>query len=374
MARIVYDHQVFGWQKYGGISRYIYELATQLYESNDLDVKILAIAYVNEYLKKCHPDLVVGFPVPHIPRKQLIKLQANFNNEISKILLKNSPPSIIHKTYYYFQNLNIKGSRIVLTVHDMTHEKLSQFFKHRDIFKIPDDTSLVKQEAVKQADHIICVSENTKNDLIEILDIEPDKISVIYHGYSLNSNENHQLKVNIPEPYILYVGDRGGYKNFQRLLQAYANFSNLRNNFQIVCFGGGNLSQDERNKIRTLGLSDNNVVHVSGNDVALANFYQNASVFVYPSLYEGFGIPLLEAMALRCPVACSNTSSMPEVVGDAAELFNPYEPESIADALEKTLFSATRAENLVKLGTERIKRFSWETCAEQTKQVYLSLL
>jgi glycosyltransferase involved in cell wall biosynthesis len=374
MAKVVYDHQVFGWQKYGGISRYIYELATQLDKSEELEVKILAIAYVNEYLKKCNPNLVTGFSVPYVPSKQLLNLLRKFNNEISNILLKYNSPDIIHTTYYYPNYLKVENSPIVVTVHDMTHEKLSQFFNHKDIFKIQDNTSLAKQECVKKADRIICVSENTKNDLIEIFDVEPSQISVIYHGYSLTAQENPQLEVDIPEPYIFYVGDRGGYKNFQRLLQAYASSSNLRNNCCIVCFGGGVLSPDERRQINALGLPESKVLQVSGNDVALANFYRNASVFVYPSLYEGFGIPLLEAMALHCPVSCSNTSSMPEVVGDAAELFNPYEPESIAEALEKILFSTTISDKLVKLGTERIKHFSWEICAEQTKQVYLSLL
>lgn len=374
MAKVVYDHQVFAWQKYGGISRYIYELATELDKSEELDVKILAIAYVNEYLKKCNPNLVSGFPVPYVPSKQLLNLLAKFNNEISNLLLKNNPPDIIHATYYYPDSLKLENYPIVVTVHDMTHEKLSQFFNHKDIFNIQDDTSIAKQECVKKAVHIICVSENTKNDLIEILDVEPSKISVIYHGYSLTGREHPQFEVDIPEPYIFYVGDRGGYKNFQRLLQAYASSSQLRNNCCLVCFGGGVISADERRQINGLRLPESKVLQVSGNDVALANFYRNASVFVYPSLYEGFGIPLLEAMALQCPVACSNTSSMPEVVGDAAELFNPYEPESIAEALEKILFSTTRADQLVKLGTERIKHFSWEICAEQTKQVYLSLL
>lgn len=374
MAKVVYDHQVFGWQRYGGISRYIYELATQLDKSEELEVEILAIAYVNEYLKQCKSDLVTGFPVPYIPSKQVANFLGKFNDIISNFLLRYNTPDIIHTTYYYPKYLKFSNYPIVVTVHDMTHEKLSQFFHHKDIFNIPDDTSLAKQECVKQADRIICVSENTKNDLIEILDVEPSKISVIYHGYSLIEQENPKFEVDIPEPYIFYVGDRGGYKNFQRLLQAYASSSNLRSNCCLVCFGGGVISGDERSQINALGLPENKVIQVSGNDVALANFYRNASVFVYPSLYEGFGIPLLEAMALHCPVACSNTSSMPEVVGDAAELFNPYEPESIAEALEKILFSTTRAENLVKLGTERIKHFSWEICAEQTKQVYLSLL
>lgn len=372
--KIVYDHQVFSWQKYGGISRYIYELATQLYESEGLDVKILAIAYANEYLRECNSDLVIGFPVPYTSSRQIQKLIGLFNNELSKIHLKNNSPDILHKTYYHYQDLTVKGAKVVVTVHDMTHEKLSQFFKYKDIFNLPDKTSIAKKESVTRADHIICVSENTKKDLIEIFDVEPNKISVIYHGYSLKINKNYQYNVTVPQPYILYVGDRGGYKNFQCLLQAYASSSQLKNNVQLLCFGGGVLSKDELSKINELGLSEGKVSQVSGNDNDLANFYRNASIFVYPSLYEGFGIPLLEAMSLHCPVACSNTSSLPEVVGKAAELFDPYNYESLADALEKVLFSPNRAENLVKLGTERIKNFSWEACALKTKEVYLSLL
>jgi glycosyltransferase involved in cell wall biosynthesis len=95
---------------------------------------------------------------------------------------------------------------------------------------------------------------------------------------------------------------------------------------------------------------------------------------VYPSLYEGFGIPLLEAMGVQCPVVCSNTSSLLEVAGDAAELFNPYEPESIANAMENVLFCTEKRQTLIQRGTNRVKQFSWETCAEQTKELYLSLV
>ena len=375
MTKILYDHQVFCWQKYGGVSRYLYELATHLDLMDDVEVKILAIAYVNEYLKGCKSNLVVGFPVPDLRSGQVTKILTKFNHEVSKLWLNKKSPDIIHQTFYSFQGLTAKGARVVVTVHDMTHEKLSQFFKHKDIFNIKDKTSLAKQEAVKRADRIICVSENTKKDLIDILDVDPNKISVIYHGYSLNCYPiNDRLDAHIPQPYILYVGERGGYKNFQRFLQAYAISSQLRENFQIVCFGGGRLASEELSQINSLGLQEGKVFHISGDDELLANLYRNASLFVYPSLYEGFGMPLLEAMALYCPVACSNNSCLPEVVGDAAELFNPYEPESMVEAMEKILFSTERSKILVKLGTERVKHFSWQTCAEQTKQVYLSML
>jgi len=375
MTKIVYDHQVFGWQRYGGVSRYIYEIASHLHQSEDLDVKILAIAYANEYLKNCKTNLVVGVPIPYIPKYRIQKIIGRFNDQISKIWLNNNYPDIIHKTYYYSQNLIPKGAKVVITVHDMIHEKFSQFFNHPNIFKLKDDTSLAKKRSIEQADYIICVSENTKKDLIEILNVNPNKISVIYSGCSLNTDLLSQSNMTPPEfPYIFYVGDRGTYKNFQGLLQAYANSSQLRNNFKILCFGNNDFSISELSQIRALGLTKDQVVYRSGNDTVLANLYSHASVFVCPSLYEGFGLTLLESMSLHCPIACSKTSSLPEVVGNAAELFNPAVPESITEALEKVLFSSDRAINLVNLGTERIKHFSWENCAKETKQLYLSLL
>ncbi|MDF0551625.1 glycosyltransferase family 1 protein [Kamptonema sp. UHCC 0994] len=379
MLRVVYDHQVFSWQKYGGISRYIYEVATHLAQSENIEVKILAIAYVNEYLKsyKSHnkSNLIVGFPIPYT-RNSINKLAEKFNEKFSAIWLKKHPHDILHKTYYSSQNLVTDPQmKVVITVHDMIHEKFNQFFNSKKIFNIQEDpTSLAKKEAVQQADRIICVSENTKKDLIEILNVDPNKISVVYHGYSLNSYDSNTTAPNIPHPYILYVGDRGTYKNFKTLLQAYANSSQLRNNFHFICFGSQTFSSDEINNISELGLPEGKVIQVSGDDKFLASLYQNAALFVYPSLYEGFGMPLLEAMALNCPVACSNTSSIPEVVGEAAKLFDPNEPENIAEVLENILFSTEVSKKLIQLGAERIKLFSWESCAEQTKQVYLSLL
>jgi glycosyltransferase involved in cell wall biosynthesis len=379
MLRVIYDHQVFSWQKYGGISRYIYEVATHLAQSENIEVKILAIAYVNEYLKSYKSDnksnLIVGFPIPDTHKKRINELVGKFNQGVSAILLKKYPHNILHQTYYSSgKRVSDPHVKVVITVHDMIHEKFSQFFNSKNIFNSQDKTSLIKKEAVQQADGIICVSENTKKDLIEILNVEPSKISVVYHGYSLNTYSSDTVAPNLPHPYILYVGERGGYKNFNALLQAYAHASQLRNNFHLVCFGGGVFHPNEINQISTLGLPEGKVIQVSGNDNFLANLYQNAALFVYPSLYEGFGMPLLEAMALKCPVACSNTSSIPEVVGEAAELFDPNEPDNIAEALQTILFSAEKSKKLVQLSTERIKLFSWETCAEKTKKVYLSLL
>ncbi len=368
MHKLVYDYQAF-MQRYGGVSRYIYELATHISSKSDVfDVKILALAHVNEYLKNCSSlNLVVGLSVPALPKG--MKIISNLNAEVSKLWLNSQPPDIVHETNYLFQKLAPKNTRVVTTVHDMIHEKFGQ------LFSIKDRYSERKNVSVKRADHIICVSESTKKDLIEIWNVPPKKVTVVYHGYSFNFGKSVQGNIpKISHPYILYVGFREGYKNSQNLLQAYASSKLLRNNFRLVFFGGKQFSHEELDSINALGLPADKVLQVSGDDSVLVSFYRNASVFVYPSLYEGFGMPILEAMSFNCPVACSNTSSIPEVAGNAAEFFDPYQPESIAAALEKIVMFRERREELVSLGLERVKQFSWEVCAEKTKSVYLSML
>ncbi|KYC41561.1 glycosyl transferase group 1 [Scytonema hofmannii PCC 7110] len=367
MIKIVYDYQVFCWQQYGGISRYICELVNHLAEDKNFDVKILAMAYVNQYLKALHKNkanTVVGYQIPKIPKTG--NLIRSFNSNLSKIYLTANRPHIIHQTFYYPQRIVSRKVKVVATVHDMLHEKFPHFFPGYR-------TSTEKIEAIKRADRIICVSENTKKDLMEILDVNSEKISVVYHGVAVPFKTKHD-NIHQLEPYILYVGAREGYKNFQGLLQAYATSDQIKNNFNLVCFGGGSFSSDELRRMAALGLTEEQVLYFSGDDTALTALYRYASVFVYPSLYEGFGIPPLEAMALACPVACSNKSSLPEVVGNAAEFFDPEEAESITEALEKILFSEQRALDLVTLGKERVKLFTWEKCAKQTGLVYSSLL
>ena len=118
------------------------------------------------------------------------------------------------------------------------------------------------------------------------------------------------------------------------------------------------------------GLVTERVIHTRGGDEALADVYRGAAAFVCPSLYEGFGLPLLEAMSADCPVVCSKTSSLPEVCGDAAEYFDPYQPEAIAFSIERAAASPSRRDELIALGRLRIKKFSWDTCAKQTAAIY----
>jgi len=263
----------------------------------------------------------------------------------------------------------VSAKRIV-TVYDMIHEKFAKCFL--DAAKVQRE----KAHSVHRADHVICISENTKQDLIELFAVPEERVSVVYLGCSLIYNIDNKIynQVSVGKPYILYVGARHGYKNFERLLHAYASSSFLKREFILVCFGWRDFLSSEVKLMRSLNISAGSVLHMSGTDDVLAGLYGSAGAFVYPSLYEGFGIPLLEAMSLGCPVVCSNTSSLPEVVGDAAELFNPYDESAMRDAIERVVSNPEYATSLIEKGRRRASLFSWEKCAKETLNVYYKIL
>ena len=174
-------------------------------------------------------------------------------------------------------------------------------------------------------------------------------------------------------PYLLYVGQRSGYKNFDRLLKAFAADRELQVDYRLVCFGGGALTEEERAAFSHYGLQKARVLQVDGGDDMLASLYKQAEVFIYPSLYEGFGIPPLEAMASGCPVISSDVSSMPEILGDAAEYFQPEDTQLLLAAITRVLNSAEHATNLKESGLRRAKNYTWKKCAEETLLAYSAL-
>ena len=359
----MYDHQIFGWQEYGGISRYLYELALEMNRLPDTQASIVSATYINQYLAQDPTKLtVVGFCVPKIPKfGRVLRI---LNSWISWPLLKYLKPDIVHETYYSRFSIAPKTSKVIITVHDMIHELFESNFSRLD------KTSTAKKAAIERADHVICVSENTRNDLIRLFNTDPKKISVIYHGFSLDKTSMQASPIVFDAPYILYVGSRFGYKNFERLLQAFAILKTGNSEVLLVCFGGGAFTRNELLLANDLGLSSGDIIQMAGTDSILANLYTYAQAFVYPSLYEGFGIPPLEAMSCGCPVACSESSSIPEVVGEAGIYFDPLSPQTIADAIESLLENPDLKAKLIKAGFERIKRFSWWQCAVETRDIY----
>lgn len=362
--KILFDHQRFGTQQYGGISRYFCELASHIYNIQQGEVEIFAPLYVNEYIANAASIRPRGLKIPHLPYTGLpIGL---LNTAVATLWMKRRRDvDIFHETYYSRFDCRPRSAKRVITVFDMIHER------YPDNFSSLDRTGLAKVHAVHRADHVICISENTRHDLIKRLGVAPEKTSVVYLGHSLRAPAHAPVtgRDNNP-PFLLYVGARDGYKNFSALIRALASSRLPAEGFHLVCFGGGALSARETAYMRKHGLDPNLVICRSGGDTILADLYRRATLLVYPSLYEGFGIPPLEAMALGCPVACTNTSSLPEVVGEAAALFNPHSDEQIVAALESIAFSPERAETLAMLGIERAHLFSWQKCAEDTFEVY----
>lgn len=366
MLKVAYDHQIFSLQRYGGISRYYYEIVKGLIKKRGVAPKIFSQFYVNEYIAGLDAQYIDGFNVSNI--RGMSALRYRINDRICKRKITSYKPNVIHQTYYSKVEGLPVGTPKVVTVHDMIHEKFSHQFSNSD--KI----TMQKYEAIKTADHVICISQNTKNDLIDIFNVSPNKLSVIYHGFnSLTEVEGKVYEFSNSKPYILYVGDRFGYKNFKNFLHAYSSSNWLVNNFDVVCFGGSEFNSGELKGIEQLELS-NKIQRVSGPDALLADCYKGASLFVYPSLYEGFGMPLLEAMSLGCPVACSGTSSMPEVVGGAGAYFDPSSIDSMREQIEVVLNSSERRAELVAKGNNRFRAFDWSDSAAQTLQVYEGLV
>ena len=180
------------------------------------------------------------------------------------------------------------------------------------------------------------------------------------------------MPMNIGAPYFLHVGGRHPYKNFDGLLKAFGEVR-LYKTHKLVSFTSTPLSANELAVMQQAGVPQSAVVLATGDDQTLARYYAGAEALVFPSMYEGFGIPLLEAMRCNCPIVTSNTSSLPEVAGDAAIYCDPYDINSISNALiQITSSPATRA-RLISNGRERVRNFSWERCAAETRDVYKTL-
>ena len=360
--KITFDNQIFNWQSYGGISRYFSRLAGELVVLGQ-DVKVIAGIHSNYHLSSLPAKVVDGIKVSGYPRYSN-RILRSLNQQYAGLKTSMKPPDVIHETYFS-QGPSRGHVPRVATVYDMIHELFP------DAFPDGDRTSDWKRETLARVDHIISISESTKQDLIKIFGIEERKITVVHLGvdsgfasYSPDSN----LKVQ--RPYLLFVGARGGYKNFNVAVRAIASSKRLLKDFDLIAFGGPPLNSEEIEVVSGLGLSEQQVRHVSGGDDLLARLYSQASALVYPSLYEGFGLPPLEAMVCSCPVVSSNSSSLPEVIGGAAEFFQASECEALSTAIENVVYSPARTEELKALGLDRAKLFTWRECALNSINVY----
>lgn len=354
--KIVYDNQIFFNQNFGGPSRYFVELVKELNKINYNSV-IISPFHQNIYLKEISSSHKKEITTSLKKNIFLNKL----NNFASNHFFKNIEHDLYHLTYFDKCYKSIKPK--IITVYDLIHEKFSNDFNLN---------YLPKKEVFKNINHFLCISENTKNDLIEYYDIDEAKISVTHLASFIDQNQNIQVKIE--KPFLLYVGSRKRYKNFRLLLQSFSKLPNINKNFDIICFGGGEFLKEEIDYMIKMKINLKNIKNIQGSDAILVSLYKQSVALIYTSSYEGFGLPIIEAMSCSCPVISSNSSCLPEVYGDAALPFENNSLENLSHCISKITADPTLRNLLIKKGLQRSKNFSWKKCAEKTASVYKALI
>ncbi len=367
--KIILDPEIFKIQHYGGISRYYTEVFSLLKANKELDILLPLYEANNIYLQ--NSNLLQKRNGKNIINKILVLLGVSIQSKKSREAerhLKNTLQSnnydLFVPTFFndYFLPL-IGNTPFVLTVYDMIHELFPQYYIN-DPFNVTTNKLLLMENAYR----IIAVSENTKKDILKIYpQINASKITVIYHGNSIlvdNSNE-----IDLPEKYILFVGSRDNYKNFILLLESIYETLQKDKNLILLCAGSGKFNENEQKSIKKYGL-EHQVLHKTFRENELGQFYKKAICFVFPSAYEGFGIPILEAMANDCPVILTNNSSFPEVAGKAGIYFELNNMEGLKNKINWILENETIRNEYIKKGKEQVKKFDWKIASEQILQVY----
>ena len=363
MIKIFYDHQKFSTQLYGGISRYFANLIQEIQSLPEYEYQLGVIHSNNHYIKdrlKVNP--LLKWMLSKAPN-QVYRLNKIYCNH----LLGKNGFDVFHPTYYdtyFFERLK---KPLVITIHDMTYERLPEYFWAKD------PLTHLKRINIEKADQIIAISETTKNDLINYSNIDPDKIKVVYHGIDFEEPFITTPVKNLPGTYLLFVGDRSCYKNFYLFLNAFKSISAKYPEIKLVLTGGGNLDIAESEYLKMLNLTDR-VTHTNVTDTELNFLYQNALAFVYPSLHEGFGLPILEAFMANCPIVLSDTECFREIASDAAIFFDPSSVGDLVAILEKIITNPSLRNNLTQAGSERLKDFPLNKSLDLTLDVYKKLV
>lgn len=386
--KVLFDHQIFESQRFGGVSKYFVKLFHNFKKLKEVDHE-LAITYSDNWYLGEVPG-VEYLPLPVRPLSYNNNASNKYSigqryferyfylNRVAKCHQKNIAHSInmiqkqdydvFHPTYYdeYFLS-HIKDKPYVLTVHDLTHQIYPEFFSPSWIDK--------SVEIIHRANRIIAVSENTKKDLVEFYEVEPDKIDVIHLASSIlkvNSVESLAESRMAFRKYLLFIGSRETYKNFYFLIRALSTLLEKDKELVLLCTGDA-FTEEEIVYFTKMGIV-NSIKHIHATEEELPSLYSNSIAFIYPSLYEGFGMPILEAFACGCPVICSQSSSFPEIAGNAALYFEPKNKQSIYDSIYKVLNDDVLRKKMIIDGYTQLEKFSWLKTVTQTKEVYLKAM
>lgn len=383
--KILYDYQAFIIQTHGGVSKCFTELITHLPENIDYQIGIkesdniyLKDKKLIDNLRPCGLTLK-NFLIPYYfkgkgrlfnwinQKYPQYPSSININKNYCIEIIRKKQFDIFHPTFFDSYYLDYIGNKpFVLTIHDMIPELFPQYFS-------PKDSQINNKKILaNKATHLIAVSEQTQKDLIEKLKIPEKKISVVYHGAP--DNPPKQNNPIVKGAYFLYVGSRSLYKNFNNFIYSFAKVVTQYPYLKLVCTGQP-FNNKETKLLQHLRITDN-VIHLFINDQDLSNLYQHAIAFIYPSLYEGFGLPILEAYANECPVFLNRKSCFPEIAQDGALYF---QLDNNQDTLTETIIKYINnklisREELILRQNNQLKKFSWEKSANELAKIYENII
>lgn len=349
----------------GGIGRYSYELAKELYNINKDNIKIVIreqdlklFSYINQ------DDLIIASNINNSRDRNIYE-----QFKLPKIIKKRYPDAIIH--YPDTMAPILASNPVVITVHDLAFKSVEGAFTWKQsLWK-----NIITDLSVRKAKKIIAITNFTKTEIEKHYPkVSRDKISVVYNGFnnfSKDKIDKSKVRKEISElkkPYILTVSTISPRKNVDGLIKAFNNISDKIEEDLIIAGGNGWMYEDVYNLVDKLNLKDR--VKFTGriNDEELKLLYSNARVFVFPSYYEGFGLPPIEAMAFDIPIASSNMSCMPEVLGNEVEYFDPYNADDIGKAITKCLNNVNKNKEIKYNNV--LKRFAWNKCGEEVSKIY----
>jgi glycosyltransferase involved in cell wall biosynthesis len=370
---VIVDGVIYQSQSRGGISRIFNEILLRMCEADDsLHITLLTSGRLRQVLPQ-HLH-IMHRSIPNIerylrPKRIWSPLILSANGIIQKALIGQGLGKIWHSTYYTLPQ-GWKG-RSVVTIHDMVFERFRDFYRSTNADRLRER----KQQCIRSADAVICVSETTRKDVKNFYDLDSNSVYVVPNACSDVFRQLEQ-SADIPilltdQPFLLYVGIRSPYKNFGMLIRAYSKW-HWRKEVALVLVGARPWSDDELQQLAQLQIQNRVQLLQDVDDETLCRLYNRAAAFVFPSLYEGFGIPLLEAMACGCPIVASRIPSTIEVAGECPIYFDPMEEDGLLNALDIAL-SDGRNRQRIQAGLKKVKSYSWDKTAEQTLKIYRSV-
>ncbi len=359
--RVLFDHQIFSYQRFGGASRYFHELMNVFHRTGAPAFELGVARSPNEYLRGA-----AYYSGRSGRADRFVRTYAR-NELATRLAAWRRPPDVLHATFYDPASVtSARHAKLVVTVLDMIPERFPEMFPRTGAYArlVTQRWIHGKRALCTRAAAILAISESTKRDLVELYGLDPARVTVTHLGNRLAPTPGATQPASLPPRYVLFVGTRNTYKNFALVLEAIRGLD-----VGLACVGGGPFDSDELSQIARLGLTSR-VVQTSVTDAELAACYAHALAFVFPSRYEGFGIPILEAFACGCPVLVARASCFPEIAGDAARYFDPDDASELAALLAEVIEDRAAADLLRARGLARAAQFTWEATAAHTLAAY----